>query len=222
MALQDAFDRLTFNLDWQATFLRDFSSNKKGIGSASDFTLQDECFIEGLLSRVWQSWCKFCRSCVIESCMGTVNGQGKAIAALPHAFTEQHVSGAAIRANRKSAKPPYWGSPNALLRAEPTWGDVDVLANVLPKLKPTNSIELLSAFSSGYQSAKALQVIRNGAAHEHSQSFGEIQKLRSRYVVFPIGHPTHAMFWIDPSSKDFLALKAIDELREVGSAAISK
>ncbi|MEO6665639.1 MAG: hypothetical protein ABIO65_02545, partial [Nitrospiria bacterium] len=187
---------------------------------ASHFSVLDECLLEGVLSRVWQAWCNFCRSCVIESCVGTIDGAGAIIEALPDAASDAHVSGAAIRA-KQGANPPYWGHTNTLLRAEPTWGDVDVLAKVLPRLRPTNFNQLLAAFSSGHPSAKALRLIRNGAAHCNAQSLGEIQTLRSLYIVFPIGHPTHALFWIEPRSKDFLVTRAIEELRDVGFAAVS-
>jgi hypothetical protein len=80
---------------------------------------------------------------------------------------------------------------------------------------------MLAAFSSGSRYAKALQSIRNGAAHNHVQNLSDILRLRSAYLVFPIGHPTHAMFWIEPRSQDFLVTNAIDELREASLTAIS-
>jgi hypothetical protein len=49
----------------------------------------------------------------------------------------------------------------------------------------------------------------------------EIQALCSYYVVFPIGHPAQALFWVEPQSKDFLAMRAIEELKDVGLLAIS-
>lgn len=220
MALQVASSKLSSELDLLSNYLRDFASKKTGLSAASDFSIQDECLLEGLLSRVWQAWCIFCRSCVIESCVGTINGAGTAIPALPDATSDIHVSGAAIRANR-SAKPPYWGTPNTLLRAEPTWGDVDVLAKILQRLRPVNITTLLAGFSSGASGAKALQLIRNGAAHNNAQNLDGIQTLRSRYIVFPIGHPTQALFWIEPHSKDFLATQAIEELRDASITAIS-
>jgi hypothetical protein len=108
-----------------------------------------------------------------------------------------------------------------LLRAEPTWGDVDVLIKILSRLCPLNASKLLAAFSQLHPSAKALQLVRNGAAHNNPQNFADIQSLRSRYIVFPISHPTHALFWVEPSSKDFLATQAIQELKDVGLLAIS-
>jgi hypothetical protein len=199
---------------------RDFAA-KRTRAAATDFSFGDECLLEGLLSRLWQSWNTFCRSCAIESCIGTADALGNKIAGLPGAASEADVSGAAILA-KKSATGPYWSSPNHQLRSEPTWGDVDVLSTLLTRLNPTNHSKMLAAFSSHSQSAKTLQTIRNGAAHNHHQNFSEIQKLRSAYVVFPITHPTHAMFWIEPKSKDFLVTHLIDDLKVAGYSAVTK
>jgi hypothetical protein len=220
MALQVVWMQLDSELASLAQHVRNFAATKPSIKSQTDFTELDECLLEGLLSKAWQAWGRFCRRCVIESCLGTVNAAGTAIAALPTAFSEAHVSGAAIRAKSKP-NPPYWGFSNTLLRAEPTWGDVDVLVNILTRLRPANVAQLVAAFSSGHPSAKALQLIRNGAAHHHIQSLNEILTLRSAYFVFPIAHPTHAMFWTEPTSSDFLVTYAMQELRDAGVAAIS-
>jgi hypothetical protein len=98
---------------------------------------------------------------------------------------------------------------------------VDVLVKILTRLSPTNSNQLLAAFSSASASAKAMQLIRNGAAHDNNQNRIEISRLQSAYIVFPTGHPTHSMFWIEPTSSDFLITHAIQELRDAGLAAIS-
>lgn len=218
MALHAALTRLEGDLDLLSANLRNFASTKPLVG-ASDFSVLDECLLEGLLSRVWQAWNLFCRTCVVESCMGTIDVAGAAIVGLADAVSAEHVSGAAMRA--KSGKTPCWGLPNAILRLEPTWGDVDVLSRIITRLRPSNFAKMLAAFSSGHPSAKALQVIRNGAAHNHVQNLADIHKLRSAYLVFAIGHPTHAMFWIDPQSQDFLVTHAIAELKDAGLAAIS-
>jgi hypothetical protein len=220
MSLQVTASKLSSDLDTLDKYFRDFAATKASIASASNFSLREECLLEGLLSRAWQAWCTFCRSCVIESCIGTVDATGTTVPPLPDATSDAHVSGAAIRAHNKTAKPPYWGNTNTVLRLEPTWGDIDVLVNVLQRLRPANVGRLLPAFSSGSSSAKALQLIRNAAAHTNVQSLGDVQRLRSRYIVFPIRHPTHALFWIDPSSKDFLATQAIDELKDAAASAV--
>ena len=157
---------------------------------------------------------------MIESCVGTTNAHGVTIAALPNAATEAHVSGAAIIA-KKAQTGPFWGTPNTVFRYEPTWGDIDVLVKVLTRLRPSNSANMLAAFSSSHPSAKALQIIRNAAAHNHAQNLNEVLTLRSSYIVFPIAHPIHALFWTEPGSKDFLVMHAIDGLRTAGITAIS-
>jgi hypothetical protein len=219
MPLDVVWTQLEAELDALSQHLRDFAAAKPSLGAASHFSFLDECLLEGLLSRVWQVWNRFCRECVIESCMGTTDAAGVPIAGLPNATTEHHVSSAAIRAKQHLS--PYWGIQNSVLRFEPTWGDVDVLTKIPTRLRPTNSTKLLAAFSSGHSSAKALQVIRNGAAHDNVQTRHDIDALRSTFLVFPIGHPTQAMFWIEPASKDFLVTHAIDELKDAGLLAIA-
>lgn len=142
------------------------------------------------------------------------------IASLPQALTEAHVSGAAITAKR-SSKPPYWGRTNTLLRAEPMWGDVDILTNILSRLHPHNTNKLLAAISTASTQAKALQIVRNGAAHNHFQNLNDVLSLRSKYITFKIAHPTHAMFWIEPQSSDFLIINVIETLKNEAYHAIS-
>jgi hypothetical protein len=219
MSLTNVWAALDQDFGSQSVHFRDFAASKT-IVSSSDFSVLDECLLEGLLSRVWQTWNNFCRSCVIESCVGTTDGNGATIAGLPSAISEAHVSGAAIVAKR-TPKGPHWGSQNAVLRVEPTWGDVDVLVKLLTRLSPNNSAKLLTAFSSGHPSAKAIQLIRNAAAHNHAQNMADVLTLRSSYIVFPITHPIHALFWTEPGSKDFLVMQAIDGLRTAGINAIS-
>jgi hypothetical protein len=220
MAMLSAWTQLANELDLLSQHMRDFAARKSPLDASARFTLLDECLLEGLLSRAWQAWCGFCRSCVIGSCLGTTSSSGSVIVGLPGAVSEALVSGAVVRAIRRP-NPPYWGTPNALLRIEPTWGDVDILVKILTRLRPTNAAQLLAAFSSGFSSAKALQLIRNGAAHNNAQNLVAIDALRSSYVVFPVGHPTHALFWIDPQSSDFLATHAIQELKYTASSAIA-
>lgn len=211
--LSDEFDKLT-------THLRAFTAARPTINSASNFGIADECLLEGLLSRTWQAWVAFCRSCVCKSCLGTTDGAGAAVIAHPQAASEAHVSGAAIRA-KSTGSPPTWGKINTILRSEPTWGDVDVLTTIIPRLGPANQGQLLAALSAGHPNAKALQLIRNAAAHYNVQTMADVLNMRSGYIVFPITHPIQALFWVEPASRDFLILHAIQELRDTALAAIS-
>lgn len=197
-----------------------FIKSQSGSFSASNFRLKEECYLEGMLSRVWQSWCIFCRSCLIESCLGTVSTSGVSISRLPFAHSESHVSGAAIRAKDNRAKSPYWGNTNSVLRLEPTWGNVDLLVDIINRLSPNNSAQLIAAFSSGSINAKTLQVIRNATAHNNRETDLEVQNLRSRYKTFPITHPIQAIFWEQRHTMDFLVIDAMKNLLSISDAAI--
>lgn len=220
MTLVAAFARLDTELNSLAAHIRDFASKKPALNSPAQFSVLDECLLEGLLSRVWQSWGEFCRHCVIDSCLGCVTSNGVVIPALPGAGNEADVSGAAIKA-KKFPHPPYWGTSNTLLRIEPTWGDVNVLTTILLRLAPANAPQLVAGLSAGHARATALQKIRNGAAHLNAETLGVVSAMSSAYVAFPIVHPTHALFWINPVSSDFLVTKAIEDLKVAGSAAIA-
>lgn len=201
MALDAAWLHLEGELKLLSGNFRNFAAAKP-VSSASHFTLVDECLLEGLLSRVWQCWNVFCRRCVIQSCVGTVDATGRAITGLNRAISEADVSGAAIRAKRGGTS-VCWGKPNTDLRAEPTWGDIDVLTKIVTRLCPANSINLLAAFSSAHVSAKTLQVIRNSAAHNHAQNLSEVLMLRSSYIAFQIEHPTQACSGLNRSQTIF-------------------
>lgn len=60
--------------------IKDFAASKPTLDSYSNFSIRDECFLEGVLSRSWQTWNAFWRISVIESCMGTVDATGGNIA----------------------------------------------------------------------------------------------------------------------------------------------
>jgi len=220
MTLMVSWADFSDTLSQLAQPIRDFAGLKSPFATSGQFDLLDECLLEGLLSRAWQAWSKFCRDCVIKSCLGTARSTGGFVLALPDAISEHHVSWAAIQATQKST-PPFWGNTNSTLRYEPTWGDVDVLVHILTKLQPNNVSQLLAAFSASHQSAKTLQIIRNGAAHTNNETLQEINAIRSAFIVFPINHPTHAMFWIEPHSSDFLIIYVLQQLEYLASAAIS-
>jgi hypothetical protein len=200
---------------WEQIFV-DFLRVRPAFPSNA-FSRDDECFLEGLLSRVWQEWSAFCRSCVIDSCMGTVAGDGRLIAALPNAVSEAHVSAAAIRVVKR--RKLSWRGINTVLRFEPTWGDVAVIVSVVQSLAPSNGTQLLAAFSAGHEAAKTLQLLRNAAAHHHVQNMAEVQLLAQRYLAFPITHPTHALLWVERTSRKLLLQHVMDELSLTASTA---
>ncbi|HET6435120.1 MAG TPA: hypothetical protein VFG18_05375 [Xanthomonadaceae bacterium] len=219
MPLYQVWQQLSDEFDKLVPEFETFAVAKSSSISAADFDLVEECTLEGLLSRSWQAWCNFCRSCVIDSCLGTTDGNGAPVPAHPSAHTEQHVSGAWLEAKKKSKNP--WGPTNAILRLEPTWGDTDTLVSSLPRMDPTNKAQLLAAFSSAHPQAKILQLIRNAAAHNNPETMASVTSEASKYIAFSPKHPLHALFWLSPVSKDYLVLTAIEELRDAALTAIS-
>ncbi|MFP3604647.1 hypothetical protein [Paraburkholderia sp. SIMBA_053] len=220
MSLYDAWTALCDEFDPLINHLRDFTAARPIISASAHFVTEDECLLEGLLSRVWQAWGTFCRACVMESCVGTIDGAGAPIVPHPQAASEAHVSAAAINAKKKP-NPPFWGSTNTVLRHEPTWGDVDLLTKIIPRLHPSNEAQLMAAFSSAHRSAKALQLIRNAAAHNNSETRAALQPLWSRFVIFPTTHPIQSLYWVESSTHDYLVFHAVEELRDAGLDAIS-
>lgn len=184
------------------------------------FSLTDEFFLEGLLSRIWQAWATFCRGTIYQSCLGTVAASGSAIPAHPLALSEEHVSSAAIKAKATNANPWVPASLNSVLRFEPTWGDTDMLVSRIPRLNPSNAAQLVAGYSGAHRAAKFLQTVRNACAHDNSQTRAELLLLRPRYDIFPISHPSQALLWVEPISGEYAILQALDELLENGLNAI--
>lgn len=180
--------------------------------SSADFSLDEECLLEGVLSRIWQSWNWFCREMVIESCIGTQSLSG-AIPQHPKASSIGNISAAAIRAKQK--KFPTWsGTSNIKLRIEPTWGDVDVLLDIVTALNPVNALNLKNVCTLAEPGAKILQTIRNAAAHNNIQTMTSLLRLSPAYNAFSITDPCQALFWIESSSGDFLFLYALEALKD--------
>lgn len=219
MSLLATLSRLIDELDVHLDIFQEFVAGHSTVAVSSAITLSDECVLEGQVSRVWQAWSLFWRECLFQSCLGTTNGNGVPIVAHPDAINRERISSACIRV--KQAKRPYWKGLNTVLRAEPTWGDTDVLASLVGRLSPSNHAQLLAAISSGHTSAKRLQAIRNGAAHISGQTLADVTAFQTSYISFSISHPTHALFWVEPVSKDYLFTHMVEDLKESAFAAIS-
>lgn len=220
MPLYQTWTDLCVELDKVEIELRDFAASTSNLPSGN-FTFAEECLLEGLLSRLWQGWGHFWRECIFKSCMGTMDGAGNSVAALANATSADHVSGAAIKAKSTNSQPPYWGTQNSTLRFEPTWGDVDMLSRIIPRLGLSNQGQMVAAISSVYTYAKDIQTIRNATAHTNAQTAAEVASIRTRYVSYSITHPVQSLFWSTTVNNDFLALEAIEEFRLAALASIS-
>lgn len=193
-------------------------ATKKTFAQASDFVHEDICMLEGILSHIWQGWCHFCRDLIIESCMGTTDISGNHFAQVTGAVSEQHVSFAAIRIKQNRA--PIWGQQNLVLRYEPTWGDVDVLTDIITGTGVANGTTLRGMCTMASPGAKILQKVRNAAAHHNFQTVAELQRLSGAYISFPISHPCQALFWVEGTTGEYLLPEALDVLMMASMHAV--
>jgi hypothetical protein len=193
-------------------------ATSKTFKNSNDFTTDELCLIEGVMSRIWQVWCRFCRRVVLESCQGTTELSGVPIPPLAAANSDGHVSAAAILAWRK--RPVTWHQSNSVLRREPMWGDVDVLLDVIDGLKPNNAAKLKGMCTVSSTGAKLLQTARNAAAHHNHQSLGELLSLSSAFSAFPINHACQSAFWVETVSADYLLPFVLEELKDAAVYAV--
>jgi hypothetical protein len=164
--------------------------------------------LEGWLSELWQTWGRFCRHVVMESCKGCVCSSGSVVATT-HA-SDLHVS--FIAAKQRRGVPPAISGTNNLMRIEPTWGHIDKLIEVIQALSPSNRGTLLSAFGT-VPAIEHVRLIRNAAAHLHGQNLADVVALQPNYISIPIKHPLHALLWTDPATGRTLAQARIDDMR---------
>lgn len=220
MSLQAALTRLSEEfapIDYEVSMW--LGGRTSQISSATDLSLHEELFCEGALSRYWQAWCDFCRTTICSSCLGTTTAAGVAIGPHPDAHSEAHVSEAARRAKKSTTNP--WGRTNSILRLEVTWGDTDTLATIVPRMLVPRHSELTAAFSQADRSAKALQIIRNAAAHHNIQTMANVVSLSSRFISFPVTHPIQALFWTQTTTGTYLIQHAVHDLLEIAEAAVA-
>jgi len=182
----------------------------KTFSAPSDFTTDDLCLLEGVLSRTWQIWCRFCRSLIMESCRGTQEISGAIVPAIPKAISEDLVSGAAIQA--KLGRRITWSRANTILRNEPTWGDVDVLLDIANGLRPGNLAKIISMCTMASSGAKLIQMVRNASAHDNHQSLNGLTRFGTAYAMFPIDHACQALFWVEHTTTNYMLPYALEQL----------
>jgi hypothetical protein len=84
----------------------------------------------------------------------------------------------------------------------------------------SNRSQLASAFGVGL-AVLDLQLCRNASAHINSETKAEVSAARVRYSESAFKHPSDAIFWIDPSTNDYLWKTWIDEIEIMSEFAIA-
>lgn len=172
--------------------------------------------LEGWLSDVWQTWCRFCRITVFKSCTGCTSAS---VGLIPASHTNIHTI-SFIAAKQKRGVPPAIVGSNKILRHEPTWGHIDKLLDVIKALSPSNSSILLSGFGTLPQ-IDEIRIIRNAAAHWNNETHTEVLALSSAYTAHQINHPIEALLWNDPYSGRTLVQARMEDMRIASRNACS-
>lgn len=215
MNLEQVERKLLARLDRIGAFASDFaiSTNLSRTGE------KEWMYVEGLISALWQCWNHFCRDVVIRSAVGCVTSEGQILApsVLPPSW--ERVSYIAMQTKGRG-QPIADGRTNAVLRFEPTWGDVGILARLIPVVRPANRTQLLSAFGLG-RKVIHLQRVRNAAAHRNGETMNDVLALAHEYNLQRVPrHPAEAAFWIDVASQDYAIESWADEMRTIASVAV--
>ncbi|RYF49463.1 MAG: hypothetical protein EOO38_07835, partial [Cytophagaceae bacterium] len=117
---------------------------------------------EGLISALWQSWCRFFRSVVLTSAAGGITSAGARLTCTFGSIPESHLLFV--------AKQLAVGAGITTIKAiagshlEPTWGDINKAILIVSGMGLSNSPQLLSALSLA-TAVPDLQICRNATAH---------------------------------------------------------
>lgn len=176
-------------------------------------------YLEGLISTLWQCWNHFCRDVVISSATGCTTAAGGVLAPSVIPPSWERVSYIAMQSKGRG-QPILVGRTNSVLRFEPTWGDVGVLANVISAARPANRSQLLSAFGLG-QKVIHLQRVRNASAHRNGETMNDVLAFAHAYnLQRSPRHPAEAAFWVDAALRDYAIEAWAGEMRTIAHVAV--
>ncbi len=141
----------------------------------------------GIISDTWQAWNAFCRSIVIDSCIGTRTRSGSSVSPRNQDNRESRV-GYELKHLGRGRRPSASGVLTGRY-AEPTWGDVGLLTRAIPQMGVANSSQLVSAFGVSLIGPRHLQTVRNACFHTNSETVSQVMSLSLWYTGGKIGHP---------------------------------
>jgi len=168
-----------------------------------------------LISEIWLSWCRFCRSLIIASCNGSISRKGVVIQARSMNNNPGRVA-YEFKQYKSGASP----KPNGVITQaynEPTWGDVSALLTVLPGLNPSNLASLSSGFGLSLQGPQHLQITRNTIAHLNADGIRSFNQILIFYSGLPTRHPSDLIRWKDPVKNTQVIFSWIDDLETIAS-----
>lgn len=171
---------------------------------------------EGLISSLWQAWCRFLRSVILTSASGGTTSGGVAITCIYSTLSQPQVLHVAKQLSTGSNIGTFRSLAGAHL--EPTWGDIDKAIAITAGMGLSNSAQILSALSLS-TSIQDLQICRNATAHVGPSLLSRLKTARVRYVDTKILHPTDACLWIDPGTYGYLWDSWVEEMNLIAENA---
>jgi hypothetical protein len=113
------------------------------------------------------------------------------------------------------------GHNGFLIRYEPTWGDLDVLVDIILALKPHNQNCLLTAFGMGLKDINYLQLARNACAHKNVETIKEfVNNTHLYYDVSQLKRPSDLAWSIKIGTHSFAFNTWLYEMRVIAKNAI--
>lgn len=179
---------------------------------------------ESLMSDIWQTWCLYCRNVAHTSCRGGECLDGAIIAkrlSINDNTWERIGYEAKSRKNISGAK--VNGHNGFLMRYEPTWGDLNVMLDVIQAIGTVNKNQLLTAFGMGLTSINHLQKARNACAHKNVETISELSN--EMVIYYSISHlkkPSDLAWSFLRGSHTFAFYNWLFEMRIIAMHASSK
>ena len=164
---------------------------------------------EGLLSGLWQAWCWFSREVVISSALGAVTTAGHSTHSPYAGHSEMEIAFVATQFSRRRSFTSVRALAGQYL--EPTWGDIQKINLIINGLQPTNLNSLQTGFGSVVL-LRDLQFARNCCAHLNRENLFALKTARARFNQTKYIHPSDMMFWIVPTTSDFVWKEWVDEI----------
>ena len=173
---------------------------------------------EGAISSLWQTWCFFCRSVVVNSIKGFTDDSGIQVTSPYSNLNEGQIISLSLKFCRGEKIPANITSANGWV--DLAWGDPMKLNKIINGAGMTNKENLLSSFGA-INHLRSLQVSRNACSHISKYTINQMSDLKVFYNGNYTMHPCDVMFWIDPDTEQYLWKSWIDEMDIISSLAIN-
>lgn len=175
---------------------------------------------EALMSDLWQNWGHFCRSLIHKSCRGAISADTSII--IPRVIcSDNSWQRLGYEAKNRGRPLKANGHCGFLVRFEPTWGDLDVLVDIILALNPNNKNCLLAAFGMGLKDINYLQLARNACAHKNVETIKHlISNTHLYYDVTKLKRPSDLAWSMKIGTHSFAFNIWLYEMRVIAKNAI--